>query len=160
MAHKFKSKVNKKSKFKSTIYDRKDWVDSINWEGIQFPTPLSDLDIFEKNNPDWGVNVLQVNTSSEVIPTMIRKSQFYYSRKIPVNLLLIVDEESGIQHYTLVTNEHSLCKTNFTNTSKVCFNCMTTFGIRRTKDGKEKDELRYKEHVKACTQKEIIKFNS
>ena len=158
LAHKYRNKVNKNSKFLSSIYNRKDWVDSINWEGIQFPTPLSDLDIFEKNNPDWGVNVLQVNTSSEVIPTMIRKSQFYYSRKIPVNLLLIVDEESGIQHYTLVTNEHSLCKTNFTNSSKVCFNCMTTFGIRTTKDGKEKDELRYQEHVKACTQKDLTKF--
>ena len=158
LAHKFGDKVNGNSKFKSNIYNRKAWVNSIDWSGIQFPTTLSDVDTFETNNPDWAVTVLQINTSSQVIPAMIRNSRFYYSRKIAVVLLLIVDEESGNQHFTLVTDVNRLCKTNLSNKSKVCLNCMKTFKMRSTIIGKQKDELKFQEHLKACTKDILTKF--
>ena len=31
---------------------------NFNWEGIDFPTPLEQFTIFEKNNPEYGINVL------------------------------------------------------------------------------------------------------
>ena len=32
-------------------------VDTLNWDGITFPTPLSEIDKFERNNPSVSVNV-------------------------------------------------------------------------------------------------------
>ena len=155
LGYKYRNKVHGKSKFKSTIYNRQDWVNSLDWGGIQFPTSLSDIDIFEQNNPQWAVHVLQIDTSQQTIPVMVRKSEFFYFRQNRVVLLLIVDEVSGNQHYTLVTNYHKLCKTNYGNKSKVCLNCMRTFTIRTTKSGRRKDELRYYEHVELCIQPKV-----
>ena len=31
---------------------------NFNWEGIDFPTPLDQIHFFEKNNPEYGINVL------------------------------------------------------------------------------------------------------
>ena len=32
-------------------------ADTLNWDGITFPTPLSEIDKFERNNPNVSVNV-------------------------------------------------------------------------------------------------------
>ena len=34
-------------------------ADLLNWDGITFPTPLKDIEKFEKNNPNVSVNILQ-----------------------------------------------------------------------------------------------------
>ena len=32
-------------------------ADTLNWDGITFPTPISEIDKFERNNPSVSVNV-------------------------------------------------------------------------------------------------------
>ena len=159
LAYKYKNKVNKNSNLRSTIYKRQAWINSINWTGIQFPTSLLDIDVFERNNKDWAINVIQVNTSvKRTIPTVVRKSDVFYTRKNQVTLLLLVDDKTGNQHYTLCTDYNRILKTNFNNKSKLCWNCMATFSIRSTKEGKIKDENRYTDHVLNCIKNKPVKI--
>ena len=159
LAHKFGHKVNENSKFNSSIYNREKWVNSIDWNGINFPTSLLDIDVFERNNKDWAIHVIRVTksiTSEKIIPTIVRKTKYFNCRKYHMVLLMIVDEKTGNRHYTLVTDHNRLLKTNFTNKSKLCWNCMTTFRIRTTKEGQTKDILRYNNHVMNCIKNDAI----
>ena len=45
---------------------------NFSWKGIDFPTPLDNIHIFEKNNPDYGINVLAYD-GNEVYPERINK---------------------------------------------------------------------------------------
>lgn len=158
LAHKYAHKVNANSKYKSSIYNKKEWINSINWNGIHFPTLLSDFDIFEKNNKDWSVTVIHSSTE-RAIPSIIRKSKVLQEkRKYQLILLLIVDYKTGKQHYALVTNKDILCRTNLNNQSRVCLNCMTTFKIRSSKEGYHLDMKRYDEHYDRCLENDPMKI--
>ena len=170
LAHKFGHLVNKNSKYNSSIYDRADWINSINWEGINFPTSLLDLDTFEKNNTDWSVIVFRIDNSEKITPTIVRDSNYVYTRPYDLVLCLIVDEKTEKEHYTLVTDYHKLGKTHDGNISKLCLKCKTTFTINSKKNGKIKDLMRFENHKKECVKnnkkkitfpkKKILKFNN
>ena len=74
---------------------------NFNWEGINFPTPLDKIHNFEKNNPEYGINVLSYD-GKEVYPARIsRKYDGTNSNKI-INLLLIKNQKNS--HYMWVKN--------------------------------------------------------
>jgi len=76
--------------------------DKYNFEGISFPTPISDVKKFENNNPNVTVNVYGLEkkfqlskkyTTYEVYPLrVVDEEKFNHS-----NLLLVMDEENS--HY-------------------------------------------------------------
>ena len=167
---KYQNKVHPKSMNRVSSFNRKEWINSINWTGIEFPTSLYDIETFENKNKDWSVNVVQVYTEGKKIPAIVRQSKTNYQRKYELNLLLIVDEKSGKGHFAWLKHPNKLLKTNFNNSSKFCWNCMSTFQIRSTIAGHALDIARYQNHVKACIvnkptkisfpQRKVMKFRN
>ena len=74
---------------------------NFNWEGINFPTPLDKIHIFEKNNPEYGINVLGYD-GKEVYPARISKKYDGINSNKIINLLLIKNQKNS--HYMWVKN--------------------------------------------------------
>ena len=68
----------------------------LNFQGIEFPVKLNDIDKFEKKNPGLAINVFGVERE-EVYPLRLSKIKLK-----PINLLLISDSETN--HYCLFKN--------------------------------------------------------
>ena len=72
--------------------------EKFDWTGIEFPTPLKQIDRFEKNNPGYVVNVLAYHDECKVEerhPYPLRLTKKDGPRVI--NLLYISNEETN--HY-------------------------------------------------------------
>ena len=65
----------------------------LNWEGLNFPVNLSDINKIENHNPSISVNVF----GYEKLVYPLRISKHNYKRESTVNLLLISDDTK--QHY-------------------------------------------------------------
>ena len=74
----------------------------LNWEGIDFPTPLSQITRFEENNP-YSINVYQWNGKSV---DRIRSSKAHKEDKQCINL--IVFTEGSNTHYCWIKNMSAL----------------------------------------------------
>ena len=72
----------------------KEVAKTLNMKGIRAPTPLDNIEKFEKQNPDIAVVVLGLNEFNNVIP--LRPSKYTIERRHFVLLLLIKDEEEII----------------------------------------------------------------
>ena len=55
-------------------------LETLNWKGISFPTPLKDINTFEENNPAIAINVFgferQWSFSSEAIKSARKRGEF------------------------------------------------------------------------------------
>lgn len=71
-----------------------------NWDGVKFPVKLTQINLFEKNNPEYAVSVLGYSESDGIYP--IRISKGYSSDKTDIVLMLFTGEEE--HHYVLVNN--------------------------------------------------------
>jgi len=114
----------------------------MNWNDIEFPVSLKDIDTFEKHNPNISINVFGYET--EVRPLKISNKE----RDNPINMLLISDGEK--QHYCLIKNMSRLLASQ---TSKheherhYCLRCLNGF---------PSDE-KLKEHKESCSLREAVK---
>ncbi|KAE9540697.1 hypothetical protein AGLY_003942 [Aphis glycines] len=111
-----------------------------NFDGISFPTPLSDISKFEKNNPNVTVNVYGLDKklqpprkypTYEVYPLRVADEE----KANHFDLLLVTDDESG-SHYIYISNFSRLIRSQKTgHKEKVvfCKRCFTSFDDRRHK---------------------------
>ncbi|XP_065662849.1 uncharacterized protein LOC136085468 [Hydra vulgaris] len=114
--------------------DLKIQAEKINWDKIEFPVSLDQIDQFEKNNQDISVNVYGYDRS--IYPLRISKNN---DRKHLIDLLLISsdstshDEDNSndkievISHYCLITNLSRLLSSQTskrTNVKHYCRNCL------------------------------------
>jgi len=97
--------------------------DGINYEGIDFPTPVKQIDKLEAQNKNLAINVFGWENNC-VIPHRISKKE----KSVPrINLMLI---ESGIiQHYCYVKQVSALLydQTKNRNAKHYCMMCLTGF---------------------------------
>ena len=97
--------------------------DGVNYEGINFPTPVKQIDKLEAQNKNLAINVFGWENNC-VIPHRISKKE----KSVPrINLMLI---ESGIiQHYCYVKRVIALLfdQTKNSNTKHYCMMCLTGF---------------------------------
>ena len=140
-----------------------------NWDGIKFPMKLSQINLFEKNNSEYVVNVLGYSEDDGIYPVRISKQ--YVDRNVSVgiteagivnsptviNLMLLSDEASGgdddktHQHYALINNMSRLVgmQTNKHKTkSHICLNCFNTFSLEKS----------FKEHTEICLTNDSVKI--
>jgi len=86
--------------------------DKYNFEGITFPTPLSDINKFEKNNNNVSINVYGLEKKFQ-IPKLPRY-EVYPLRVVDeekpnhFDLLLVTDDENS--HYVYISNFSRLVK--------------------------------------------------
>ena len=103
-----------------------------NWGKIEFPTPLKDIDIFEKLNKSLSVNVLGYEVGG-VYPLRISKRKQNNNNDY-INLLLITDEETGNTHYCTINNMSRLLSSQLSkhNPKKyICYHCLNYFGTEK-----------------------------
>ncbi|XP_057308440.1 uncharacterized protein LOC130646281 [Hydractinia symbiolongicarpus] len=101
------------------------YIDRYNWQGIEFPTSIKDINKFERNNPDIAVNVLYVTGRSFNI---LRRSTFNERKRQQANLLLLTDEKKN--HYVAIKNLSRLLGSEISkNHGKMnfCMNCLEGF---------------------------------
>ena len=141
-------------------------AEKFNWDGIKFPVKLSQISLFEKNNPGYVVNVLGYSEDDGIYP--VRISKRYTSivgtpttvtakpRPTAINLMLLSSEEASNsgkshQHYTLIKNMSRLVgmQTNKHNgKSHICLNCFNTFSLEKS----------FKEHAEVCLTNDSVKI--
>ena len=74
----------------------------LNWEGIDFPTPLSQITRFEEQNP-YSINVYQWNGENS---ERVRSSEAHANDKQCINLLLLT--KGSNTHYCWIKNMSAL----------------------------------------------------
>ncbi|KAL4134705.1 hypothetical protein QTP88_006428 [Uroleucon formosanum] len=106
-----------------------------NFSGLTFPTPITEIKIFEKNNLNVSVNVFglkhEKNKKHIVYPLKIVEEE----KKDHFDLLLITDGDKS--HYTYISNFSRLIrsqKTSHTENVKFCKRCFTSFDNRLRKN--------------------------
>ena len=141
-----------------------------NWDGINFPVKLSQLNLFEKNNSGLAINVLGYSKGDGIYPIRISKEAVNpltpntQRRSLTViNLMLLSSESSkeddGLrpqdekdeQHYVLINNLSRLVgmQTNKHNgKTHICINCFNTFSLEKS----------FKEHMEVCLSNESVKI--
>ena len=99
----------------------KDYESTLDWSGILFPTPLTDVPKFEKKN-NISVNVFGFE-NGEVFPLLITKNSF----ETHINLLLISDGTR--RHFCLIKNMSRLLgdRTKHNGLHYYCTYCMHGF---------------------------------
>ena len=119
-----------------------------NWTGIEFPMRTTQIDLFEKNNPKYAVNVLGYEGCDGLYP--ISRSKHYTTRQTTINLLLI--SNGAQQHYVIVENMSRLIgmQTNkHKGKSFICLNCFNTFSIEKS----------FKQHTEFCLSNETVRVD-
>ena len=96
--------------------------DGINYEGIDFPTPVKQIDKLEKQNPNLAINVFGWEKDTVIVHRISTKEP-----NVPrINLMLI--ESGEIQHYCFVKRESALLFNKaINNKTFYCMLCLTRF---------------------------------
>ena len=96
--------------------------DGINYEGIDFPTPLKQLDKLKKQNPNLAINVFGWEKDTVIVHRISSKEKSVER----INLMLI--ESGEIQHYCWVNRESALLFDKaLNNKTFYCMMCLTRF---------------------------------
>ena len=97
--------------------------DGINYGGIDFPTPVKQIDKLEAQNKKLAINVFGWENNCVIVHRISRKEP-----NVPrINLMLI--ESGKIQHYCYVKREIALLfdQTKNSNAKHYCMLCLTGF---------------------------------
>ena len=96
--------------------------DGINYGGIDFPTPVKQIDKLEKQNPNLAINVFGWEKDTVIVHRISSKEKSVER----INLMLI--ESGEIQHYCFVKRESALLfDKSINNKTFYCMRCLTRF---------------------------------
>lgn len=98
----------------------KDYINTLNFDGIEFPVQIDDVERFEKQN-ELPVNVFGLDKNQDII--ILHSHTFKCEKKI-INLLLI--EEGENSHYVYVKSLNALFQKEKCN-NFICEKCLTRF---------------------------------
>ena len=97
--------------------------DGINYKGIDFPTPVKQIDKLEKQNPNLAINVFGWEKDTVIVHRISSKEKSVKR----INLMLI--ESGKIQHYCYIKRESALLfdQSKNRNAKHYCMMCLTGF---------------------------------
>ena len=124
----------------------KEKENTLNMEGIEYPVSLKDIDKFENRNPSISITVLGYE-GKLVYP--LRNSN-NTNREHDVILILI--EEEGVNHYCLVKNVSRLLSSQVSNHKEkhhFCLRCLNSFWTHKSLN----------KHLEYCGNHEAVKIN-
>lgn len=118
------------------------FLQELNAEGIEFPTPIHQIPKFEKQN-NMSINVFGWEVK-EVVPIYISR----HSSDTVINLLLI--SQGDKRHYCLIKNFSRLMayRTKHDGQQYFCFNCLHGFTAQRLLD----------KHHEVCNKNKVQKL--
>jgi hypothetical protein len=114
----FNDKINQKRINEVSQY--KKFADQLNWDGVNFPSKITDIVRFEKNNEEYCINVFIVD--GKICPYRINKDN---QDKTIINLLLI--EENNKSHYVFIKSMSRLMNCDGKHKQHICMNCLQVF---------------------------------
>ena len=104
----------------------KKYEESVKAHGVRFPTPITDISKIERQN-DMSIHVFAFDCCEDIVPFRIAKPM----KENHVNLLLLISEETNVNHYCLIKNFSLFMKKNQKSTQlynkRYCFNCLNGF---------------------------------
>ena len=124
----------------------KEKENTLNMEGIEYPVSLKDIDKFERQNPSISITVFGYE-GKRVYP--LRNSN-NTNREHDVILILI--EEEGVNHYCLVKNVSRLLSSQVSNHKEkhhFCLRCLNSFWTHKSLN----------KHLEYCGNHEAVKIN-
>ena len=106
------------------ISNLKPFINTYNWNNLEFPAGHKDYSAFEKNNSVIALNIIYIPyKTKEIIPSYISKHN--KTRNIQANLLMITDDENN-WHYLAIKSLpdllHGITSTN--HDDLYCLNCL------------------------------------
>ena len=146
----------KKNYFRPSKYTK--WLNDLNFNGIDFPVDLKDIDKFENQNP-YRINVLGYE-NKEIYPLRISnklsEGVAKSSDELTINLLLINDKNEEIKnekinnHYVWIKDLSKLLSKQISNNNGKKFICIRCFNYF-------KFESALKKHKEICKNIDFIK---
>ena len=132
------------------------WLNDLNFDGIDFPVDLKDIDKFENQNP-YRINVLGYE-NKEIYPLRISNKN---CDELTINLLLINDKNEEIKdeklsedkinnHYVWIKDLSKLLSKQISNHNGKRFICIRCFNCFRL-------ESAFKKHEEICKNIDFIK---
>ena len=124
----------------------KEKENTLNMEGIEYPVSLKDIDKFERQNPSISITVLGYEGKS----VCSYRNSNNTNREHDVILILI--EEEGVNHYCLVKNLSRLLSSQVSKhdgKKYFCKRCLNLFNTQKALD----------KHEEYCSNHEAVKIN-
>ena len=137
--------LHPKDKNDARINDLKQYKNTLNTKGINFPIKLKDIAKFESLNPSIpGINVFSVNEKNKFYPLRMANRNFQET----IDLFLY--EENSKYHYSLIKSFSRLFRSQITSRTNgqihICKRCFTHFS---------KEEL-FQKHIEYCSNNETV----
>ena len=157
----------------------KENAELFNWDGIKFPMKLSQINLFEKNNPGYVVNVLGYSKDDGIYPVRISKQYVSEAGTVStpteqvtvINLMLLSgerntegnggddsnnendneNENKSHQHYALINNMSRLVGMQTNKHNGKTHICLNCFNTFSL-------EKSFNEHTKVCLSNESVKI--
>ena len=130
--------------------DLKSKQNTLNMEGIRYPTDFIDIDRFESQNPNISITVLGYNEKDKTIYALKTSKYTGCEHDIDGWKKYNNGEEKKNSHYVLVKNKSALLASQINNhkgTRHICLNCLCSF----------KTEISLINHKEYCYKNECIK---
>ena len=118
---------------------------TLNMDGIEYPVSINDIDKFENQNPTISITVLGYERK---IVYPLRNSN---NTDREHNIILILIEEGGVNHYCLVKNVSRLLSSQVSNHKEkhhFCLMCLNAFWTHKS----------LKKHLEYCGNHEAVKI--
>ena len=116
--------------------------EKLNWKGIDFPTPLTQITRFEKQNP-YSINVYGW-TGTSVYPLRISK----HENEESINLILLSNNEN--QHYCWIKNMSALATSQVNKHKRRRYFCKCCCNSFPTEESLQK-------HIEYCSKRKAVK---
>ena len=144
----------------------KPYLETLNTEGIVFPTPLHQIKKFEEQNNGFTINIyITESDGTSIRPLRISKKD----QSDPINLLMIVDRESGWYiyyyfysmisfyilgqfHYTWISSLDRLLNQHGVKQRTYCPRCL--YGFTVANNGEENK----RKHLEYCSETDAVKI--
>ena len=123
----------------------KEKENTLNMEGIEYPISLKDIDKFERQNPSISITVFGYENKSVYL---LRNSN---NTNREHNVILILIEEEGVNHYCLVNNVSRLLSSQVSNHKEkrhFCLRCLNSFWTHKSLN----------KHLEYCSNHEAVKI--
>ena len=136
----------------SRLTDLKQYENSLNTKGINFPIEVKDITKFETLNPLLpGIHVFSVNENNKFYPLRMASQGRQMAKRDTQNTIdLFLYEEEGKIHYSLIKNFSRLFRSQITSRTNgqtyICKKCFTHFS---------KEQL-FQKHVSYCSSNETV----
>ncbi|KAB0792615.1 hypothetical protein PPYR_11269 [Photinus pyralis] len=133
-----------------------------NWDGIQFPVPLSSIPTFEANNPKISVNVYGIECVYKDGKQEIQViGPLYYSKSKKINHvnMLLISNKAGNTHYTYINNFSRLVSKQISQRNGATHFCDGCINYFRTEQQLKKHQMQDCNHTSTILPTTTLKLD-